>query len=168
MLSCKSRSLWSKLDCLKSSPTPCVFIAAGKTPEYYQLHHLLRLFPETGVSSRAPRFHALNACAIRQAHSRGNLASTVCCFGKPCPSTRLQRNVRAGIVSRTPRRRALARVYGAPSSYGSSGWAKTRSQSVDRSSLHTFGAVWMKLQPLEEVARTRTALHDRHLCRHDR
>jgi hypothetical protein len=47
MLPCKSRSLWSKLDCLKSSPTPCVFIAAGKTPDYYQLHHLLRLFPET-------------------------------------------------------------------------------------------------------------------------
>src|SRR6266545_4988274 len=52
---------------------------------------------------------------------------------------------RAGIGSRTPRRRAaLTRAHGPPSSYGSSRSHKTRSQSVDRSSLHSFGPAWMK------------------------
>ena len=86
-----------------------------------------------GASSRAPRLYALNAYALRQAHTRGDLTSTVCCFGTPCPNNRLQRNVRAGTGSRTPRRRAaLARAHGSPSSYGSSRSHKTRSQSVDR------------------------------------
>lgn len=100
---------------------------------------------DTGVSSRAPRFYALNACAIQQAHTRGNLTSTVCCFGKPCPNTRLQLLCVLvsslepyGIVPPSSGRTVLQVPM------GQADCAKTQSQSVDRSSLHTFGAVWIK------------------------
>lgn len=93
-----------------------------------------------GVSSRAPRFYALNACAIQQAHTRGNLTSTVCCFGKPCLNTRLQLlcvlvsdREPHGVVPPSSGRTVLQVPM------GQADCAKTRSQSADRSSLHTFG-----------------------------
>jgi Family of unknown function (DUF5996) len=97
------------------------------------------------LPSRAPRFYALNTCAIQQAHTRGNLTSTVCCFGKPCLNTRLQLlcvlvsdREPHGVVPPSSGRTVLQVPM------GQADCAKTRSQSVDRSSLHTFGAVWIK------------------------
>jgi len=115
---------------------------------------------QPGVSSRAPRFYALNACAIRQAHTRGNLTSTVCCFGKPCLNTRLQLLCVLvsslephGVVPPSSGRTVLQVPM------GQANCAKTRSQSVDRSSLHTFGAVWIKpLARLPELGLVSTGL----------
>ncbi len=115
---------------------------------------------DCGVSSRAPRFYALNACAIQQAHTRGNLTSTVCCFGKPCLNTRLQLLCVLvsslephGVVPPSSGRTVLQVPM------GQANCAKTRSQSVDRSSLHTFGAVWIKpLARLPELGLVSTGL----------